>query len=163
MKPKRIVIIRHAEKPNKNDDPRLAMQGEMRALGLTHVLPKEVNPDFIFASTSSVNSERPFETIHPTAKKLGLKVNTSYADKDCKKLAKRLFSKKKYADKTILICWHHGQMPKLIEALGFASPFKKWPETLFDRIIDLHIASSKGADSGLVNSPQRILFTDSIR
>lgn len=160
MKPKRIVIVRHAEKPSKEGDPRLAMQGEMRALGLTHVLPKEVNPDFIFASTSSQNSDRPFETIHPTAKKLGLKVCTDYADKDCKKLARLLLTKKKYADKTVLICWHHGQMPKLIEALGFTSPFKKWPETLFDRIIDIHM--SKGQKS-LTNSPQRILFTDSIR
>ncbi len=151
MGPKRIVILRHAEKP-ASLKPHLALRGDMRALGLAKLLPKIVKPDFVFASTSTKNSARPYETIRPTADKLRLDVNTTYADKDTKRFVKEL-QKKKFKGKTILICWHHGQMPKLIYELGHKSPYDKWPEELFDRIINID------AD-GLTNLPQRILFQD---
>jgi hypothetical protein len=151
---KRIVIVRHAEKP-KTEEPHLALRGKMRAKGLSKLLPKLIKPDFVFASTSTKHSDRPLETITPTAERLGLKVCTDFADKDAKKLA-RFLSKKKFSGKTILICWHHGQMPKLIEALGYPSPYAKWPENVFDRIIDID-------DEELANMPQRLLFGDSDR
>src|SRR5271165_6699779 len=106
MGPKRIVIVRHAEKP-KSAEPHLALRGKMRATGLSKLLPKMVKPDYIFASTSTKHSDRPYETIRPTADKLGLDVSTKYADKETKKIAKDL-EKKKFRGKTILICWHHG-------------------------------------------------------
>jgi len=86
------------------------------------------------------------------ADRLGLDVSTMYADKETKRIVKDL-RKKKFKGKTILICWHHGQMPKLIHELGQASPYDKWPEGLFDRIINID------AD-GLTNLPQRILWGD---
>jgi hypothetical protein len=149
--PKRIVIVRHAEKP-ASKIPHLALRGEMRAIGLSRLLPQLVKPDFVFASTSTRHSNRPYETIRPTADKLGLDVSTKYADKETKKIGKDL-RKKKFKGKTILICWHHGQMPKLIRALGHRSPYDKWPDEVFDRIINID------AD-GLTNLPQRILFED---
>lgn len=151
MGPKRIVIVRHAEKPASRK-PHLALRGEMRALGLAKLLPKIVKPDFIFASTSTKNSARPYETIRPTADKLRLDVSTEYADQDIKKFAKEL-QKKKFDGKTVLICWHHGKMPELIKALGQPAPYDKWPDELFDRIINID------AD-GVKNLPQRLLFDD---
>jgi len=152
MGTKRIVIVRHAEKP-KGAAPHLAIRGKMRAEGLSRLLPKIIKPDFVFASTSTKHSDRPFETIRPTADKLHLDVCTKYADKDTKKIAKDL-QKKKFDGKTILICWHHGQMPKLIKKLGYSSPYQKWPEDLFDRIINIE-------NGKLTNLPQRLLFGDS--
>ncbi len=149
--PKRIVIVRHAEKP-ASAVPHLALRGRMRATGLAKLLPKIVNPDFVFASTSTKHSQRPYETIRLTADKLGLDVSTVYADKEIKRIVKDL-RKKKFKGKTVLICWHHGQMPKLIHALGYAPPYDKWPEELFDRIISID------AD-GIKNLPQRLLFGD---
>jgi hypothetical protein len=151
MGPKRIVIVRHAEKP-ASTEPHLALRGKMRATGLSKLLPKIVKPDFVFASTSTKNSDRPYETIRPTADKMGLDVSTKYADKESKKLVKDL-KKKKFKGKTILICWHHGQMPKLIHELGQASPYVKWPEELFDRIINIDA-------KGVTDLPQRLLFGD---
>lgn len=148
---KRIVIVRHAEKPALTV-PHLALRGEMRAIGLSRLLPKIVKPDFVFASTSTKNSARPFETIRPTADKLGLDVSTKFADKEIKKFVKHL-RKKKFKGKTILICWHHGQMPKLIRELGQASPYDKWPERLFDRIVNIDA-------KGVTVLPQRLLFGD---
>jgi phosphohistidine phosphatase SixA len=151
MGPKRIVIVRHAEKP-ASTKPHLAIRGKMRSIGLARLLPKLVKPDFVFASTSTRHSDRPYQTIRPTADKLRLDVSTKYADKATKKMVKEL-RKKKFRNKTILICWHHGQMPKLIRELGHTSPYKPWPEELFDRIISIDA-------HGLTNLPQRILFGD---
>src|SRR5260370_22009922 len=116
--------------------PHLALRGEMRAIGLSRLLPKIVKPDFVFASTSTKNSARPFETIRPTADKLALDDSTTFADKEIKKFVKHL-RKKKFNGKTILICWHHGQMPKLIRELGQASPYNKCHENPLDRIINI--------------------------
>jgi len=154
LNPSMIVVVRHAEKPEKGSAPHLAVRGKMRAIGLSKLLPKMFhNVRFIFASTSTKNSERPYETIRSTAKKLGLKIRTKFADKQVKKIAKEL-DRKRYAGKTVVICWHHGQIPQLIEELGFPSPYKKWPPEVFDRLIVMD-------DDGLLNLPQRLLFGDS--
>jgi hypothetical protein len=150
--PKRVVIIRHAEKP-VSIHPHLAIRGHMRSIGLSKFLPKVVKPDFIFASTSTKHSERPYQTIRPTADKVGIDVSTAYADKQTKALVKEL-RKKKFKGKTILICWHHGQMPKLIREFGHTAPYDEWPEDLFDRVISIDA-------KGITNFPQRLLFGDS--
>lgn len=149
--PKRIIIVRHAEKPASRV-PHLALRGRMRAIGLAKLLPKIVKPHFVFASTSTKHSQRPYETIRPTADKLKLDVSTMYADKHVKKIAKDL-KKKKFKGKTVLICWHHGKMPKLIKELGFPPPYDEWPEDVFDRIINID-------EKGVTNLPQRLLFGD---
>ena len=152
MRAATIVVLRHAEKPGKKGDPDLAVRGWMRALGLSKLLPARFRPDFIFASTSSKNSDRPYETIRPTARKLGLKIRTQFADRQTKKIAREL-DRKRYAGKTVVICWHHGEIPKLIERLGRVSPYRKWPPAVFDRLIVID-------DDGLLNTPQRLLFGD---
>jgi len=124
----------------------------MRAKGLARLLPKIMKTDFVFASTSTKHSDRPFETIRHTADKLRLDVSTKYADKDVKQIARDL-KKKKFGGKTILICWHHGRIPDLIEKLGYKSPYAKWPEDLFDRIINIE-------NGKLTDLPQRLLFGD---
>jgi hypothetical protein len=63
------------------------------------------------------------------------------------------FRKKQFRGKTILMCWHHGQLPKLIQELGCAPPYDQWPEDLFDRIINIDA-------NGITNLPQRLLFGD---
>ena len=126
----------------------------MRAVGLSKLLPKIVQPHFVFASTSTKHSARPYQTIRPTADKLGIDVRTTYADRDIKKIVKDL-RRKEFEGKTILMCWHHGMMPKLIRELGHEPPYEPWPEELYDRIISID-------RDGIKNLPQRLLFGDTI-
>lgn len=151
--PARIVILRHAEKPASRL-PHLALRGRMRAIGLSKLLPKIVKPDFVFASTSTRHSARPYQTIRPAADKLQLDVRTTYADRDTKKIVKD-FRRKEFEGKTILMCWHHGMMPKLIRQLGHEPPYDPWPEDLYDRIISID-------SDGIRNLPQRLLFGDTM-
>jgi len=151
--PMRIIIVRHAEKPASRQ-PHLALRGRMRAIGLSKLLPKIVQPDFVFASTSTRHSARPYQTIRFTADKLGLNVSTDYADREIKKLVRDL-RRKEFEGKTILMCWHHGMMPKLIRELGHESPYEPWPEDLYDRIICID-------GDGIKNLPQRLLFGDTL-
>jgi hypothetical protein len=57
------------------------------------------------------------DTVTPLAEKLGLPIKADIKDKHFEKLVEELFSKPKYAGKTVLICWHHGEMPSLARAL----------------------------------------------
>lgn len=149
----KVYIIRHAEKPDGRS-PHLFIRGRARAQGLAWLFEQYKDIHHIFASTSTKNSDRPYETIKPTAKVFKLKVNTKFADKEIKDLAKEL-QKKKYCDSNVIICWHHGKIPELIRALGFPSPYDKWPETVFDRIIMLDFETKT-----LANAPQTLLYGD---
>ena len=44
-----------------------------------------------------------------------------------------------YQGKVILVCWHHGQIPALLRALGASPeallPNGKWPKTVYDWVI----------------------------
>lgn len=149
--PARIVIVRHAEKP-ASLAPHLALRGRMRAIGLSKLLPKIISPDYVFASTSTKHSARPYQTIRFTADRLGLNVRTEFADRETKEFVKTLQGKE-FEGKTILMCWHHGMMPKLIRELGHEPPYETWPEELYDRIISID-------QDGIKNLPQRLLFGD---
>lgn len=151
--PAKIIIVRHAEKPASRA-PHLALRGRMRAIGLSKLLPKIVKADFVFASTSTKHSARPYQTIRLTADRMGIDVSTTYADRDIKKIVKDL-RKKQFNGKTVLVCWHHGMMPKLIRELGHESPYEPWPEDLYDRIICID-------RDGIKNLPQRLLFGDTL-
>jgi hypothetical protein len=44
-----------------------------------------------------------------------------YQDNDFARLACELLSNPKYSGKTVLVCWHHSQMPQLALALKATS------------------------------------------
>jgi len=178
--PANIFIIRHGEKPGEahvegpNDDPNLSVVGHTRAhgLGLNQPFPKPAH--FVFATKKTKGSVRPIETIEPYAINIGLTVKSKWADDEYSELAKRLLSKKKYWDKTIVISWHHGKIPALIKALGgdiTVAPMIsiegkwEWEANVFDRIIHLEFTSAKKEKNSPVvkttSIPQRLLFGDS--
>jgi hypothetical protein len=57
------------------------------------------------------------------ADKLGVDVSTMYADKEIKKLVKD-FRRKQFRGKTILTCWHHGQLPKFNPGTGVCTAIR---------------------------------------
>ena len=163
--PKLVFIIRHGEKPgnpavdNDADGPNLSTRGYMRAAALAISIPATLpKPDFLLASQQSKHSNRPVETITPLAKALGMEINSKPADDDYAKVADDILNHPKYAGKNVFICWHHGKIPKLEEALGVSNPLNPWPGNVFDRVWKIDYSEGKPV---FQNLPQMLLHGDS--
>ncbi len=138
-----ILVIRHAEKPDNGIG--LSPAGYKRAEEYVSyfenymVNDKPVHIDALYAAKDSKSSIRPRLTITPLSQALNLPVNMPYDEDESQKLAKLLQSNS--ADKTILICWHHGQIPDLLKALGADPkqllPEGQWPGKEFGWVIQL--------------------------
>jgi hypothetical protein len=161
--PKTILLFRHAEKPATGMD--LAPAGFERAKVLAKLLggpgaaaPHDLpQPEFLFATHVSKNSNRPVETITPLSQALGLPISHEIADKDFAALAKELLSGK-YVGKVVLVAWHHGSLPGLARALGVTPPYDPWPEMQFDRVWRIDY---KGGKAVLTDLPQGLMAGDS--
>lgn len=128
----RVVIIRHAEKPEKGDN--LSCQGQNRALQLAQVLFEKFNlPDYIYVPSldadKSTSHSRMFQTITPFAVKHNLKINSKYQDSDYVGVANNVLKKRG----TVLIIWSHQSIPKLAKALGVNNP-AHWEDADYDSI-----------------------------
>ena len=152
-----ILIIRHAEKPDNGKD--LNPAGKARANAYADYFKnykmdgQPLKLEALFAAADTKESHRPRLTLEPTAKSLGLKIDSSFEDMHYQKLADEL--RKKQYGKGILICWHHGEIPKLLKALGADTkqvmPKSGWPDDVFNWVIQL------GYDSeGRLEHVQRI-------
>jgi phosphohistidine phosphatase SixA len=132
-----VAIIRHGEKPADDSNPHLSDQGRARAAMLARTLP-DIYPKLsaLFACAPSKDSDRPYETIEPLAKVLGLTIDNSFADHQHAELAQKILEgSKSYSGKTILICWHHEQIPALArDDFGQASAPAQWSGHVFDQI-----------------------------
>ncbi len=137
-----ILVMRHAEKSPDLNNPHLTSVGEQRAESLATYIPAQFGkPDFIFATANSNHSSRPFETVLPISQAIGIPIDQGYADQDYGALALTLRRSEKYQGKSVLVCWHHGNIPSLLNALGappdtYADP---WPNTTFNMIIKLTV------------------------
>jgi hypothetical protein len=138
-----VVIVRHGEKPDKGAG--LSPAGEARAkayVGYFEHLSLDgtpFRPDTLVASADSKNSARERLTLEPLAQALGLPIDQRFADKDVKQLAHALAGEGH--GKSVLIAWHHGELAKLIDALG-ADPDKllpdgRWPDDVFNWVVVL--------------------------
>jgi len=138
-----ILIVRHAEKPESGME--LTPAGVQRAEAYTNyfrnftVDSKPLHLDCLIAAADSKNSHRSRLTLEPLSKSLGLPLDLRYADKQAAELAGELQARPH--GKQILIAWHHGQIPTLIEGLG-GDPAKllpggKWPDDVFSWVIQL--------------------------
>lgn len=143
LKDTTVLIIRHAEKPDKGYD--LTPVGYQRATAYVHYFQnftingKPVTLDHLFAAADSDGSHRPRLTLEPLSKATGLAIDQEFAAKQYEGLANELRAKPH--GEHILICWHHGDIPQLAQALG-ASPEKllpngKWPDDVFGWMIQL--------------------------
>ncbi|WP_020475416.1 histidine phosphatase family protein [Zavarzinella formosa] len=149
--PKRILIVRHAEKP-----PEEAMKfglndkGRERAEALHKLFEKSdartdpfPMPDFLFAASNTKKSHRSTETIAPLAKRFKMPVNVHFDKDDYPLLAKELLHNSKYAGKTILIVWGHGTIPELAQQLGVKDVPKHWKDEVFNRVWQIDFEDGK--------------------
>ena len=138
-----ILVIRHAEKPDAGYT--LSAVGDARAaayIGYFKSYKIDGQPlklDYLFATADSGNSHRPRLTLEPFAKALGLKIDSRFNNSQFLQLAQEIQTHPPGTN--ILICWHHGNIPQLLGALG-AEPKKilpngKWPDDEFGWLIQL--------------------------
>lgn len=70
----------------------------------------------MLTSIQDGSRDRPFKTVEPLSKALGLEVDTSIGRDDVKDAAK---AAKSYSGPgNVLICWEHGELVKIAKALG---------------------------------------------
>jgi hypothetical protein len=139
-----ILIIRHSEKPDTGDG--LTEAGERRAKAYVEFFKahkvdgKPLHLDYIFAAKDSKKSHLPRLTVEPLAEALKMKLDLRFTDKDPAAMAKELMTHR--FGHEILLSWRHGEIPALIGALGGDAkplvPETKWPDSVFDRVIELH-------------------------
>jgi phosphohistidine phosphatase SixA len=142
--PKRIIVIRHFNKPDSDKDQSLSELGWQRARELSDWLPRNLDrPDRIFSAMPSAHSVRPFETIWPLSQTTAVLPDQRWADDDFKSLVEHV-EHHKFDDEVLLICWHHGKIPDLLDALGApkGSYPAKWPEDDFKTYFVLDYAGA---------------------
>jgi phosphohistidine phosphatase SixA len=145
--PARIILMRHADKPDDPDDPDLSAAGEARAEHLASYIPQTFGkPDVIIATARSKHSDRPLETVEPLARAVDEPVEHDIKDKDFEDLVDEIFSDPDYRGKTIVICWHHGTLPAIAALLGapVGSSPDPWPDDTYNLILDLRYDPNSG-------------------
>src|SRR5215510_14415715 len=136
-----ILIIRHAENPANGHG--LSPRGEERAKAYKNyflnftVDSKKEEPNAIVVAADSKHSHRQRLTVQPFAKAANLPIDNRFANKQPADLAAKL--RANYQGKVVLVCWHHGQIPALLRALGASPetllPNGKWPRDVYDWVI----------------------------
>jgi hypothetical protein len=155
-----ILVIRHAEKPAKGPD--LNAAGEARAAAYVDYLKnftmdgKPLKLDYLFAAADSKESNRAHQTIEPTSKSLGLSIDSRFEDAQFAKLADEIRTQPH--GQNMLVCWHHGEIPQLVKALGadpnLLFPKGKWPDEVFNWVIALRYnADGRLFEAKRINEP----------
>ena len=143
-----ILIIRHGEKPEEGTG--LTTLGQHRADAYVSYFEhykvggKPFKVDRIIATKDTKKSYRERLTVEPLAKTLHEDIDLRFKNADVEDLAKDL--KSHFYGHQFLICWHHGEIPDLLQAFG-ADPAKflpggVWPKDTFDWVIELHFDAS---------------------
>jgi len=157
VRPKQVYLIRHGEKTGDKSDIHLNARGRERAQALVKLFPARFeSPEVLFASRRSAHSDREVETLMPLAGALHLRINNHYADEEYGALATDLL--KHYAAKTVLVCWHHGNLPPLASALGAQNAPSPWPDQQFDRLWRIRFPNGVVT---MEDFPERLLEGDS--
>lgn len=164
--PARVLIVRHAEKTS-DDESQLSPRGRARAKALAEIFTDPANknrlgtPDFIFAAAPKHedSSVRPYQTIAPLARRLGIEVNQEYTKDYTRELARDLLNDAEYDGKIVVISWVHKEIPALAEELGAGEVPAKWDGDVFDRIWKINFPRGEAGD--LIDLPQKALPGDS--
>jgi hypothetical protein len=143
LKDATILVIRHAEKPATG--PELNADGLLRAkayvgyFATNQIDGQPLKLDHIFCTADSTGSHRPRSTVEPLAQALKLPLDNQFKSKEAAGLAAEI--RANLHGKNLLICWHHGQIPALLQALGANPeallPDGEWPPEVFGWMMEL--------------------------
>ena len=167
-----VMIIRHGEKPpdsgkpygvtadGTKDSSSLTVQGWQRAGALADLFSGGVKvrvPNAVYAVDNSGGKHlRMAQTVTPLAGKLGLSLDTDYAEGDEADLAAAVAK----LSGTTLICWEHSAIPDIVSNLGTITPKppSSWDDNRFDMV---WVFARSGAGWAFSQVPQLVLPGDS--
>ena len=138
--PERIILIRHAEKPDDTFNSNLSPVGLDRAERLVKWLTKgkvlgtNGVPTAIYASAPTHNgrSLRCVQTMEPIARALNVQIQTPYSALNYDRLARLILHDKSLQGKNVVICWVHEYIPEFTAAFGVKKPPQKWKDEDYD-------------------------------
>ena len=147
-RPTRIVIIRHAEKPDDERNPHLSERGRLHALEWAKLISSPSGPlggkvpAALFAPhpTEKRISIRPIETLQPLAEKSGQPVLTPFSAAEVGKLADKV--RMDYGGQDVVICWVHEFLPDLARALGVIA-VPQWKGKDYDSIWEIEFPAGR--------------------
>jgi hypothetical protein len=141
-----VLVIRHGEQ--QSDGFGLSAEGVARADAYPNYFKsftvdgQPLRLDYIFAGADSAASHRPRLTVEPTGEAFGLPVDSSIGTKHVREMAEQIRSLP--AGASVLICWRHGEIANLLNALGAdpaeVLPRGRWPNKVFDWVIQLRFS-----------------------
>ena len=151
----KIMLLRHAEKPARDNAPfgvtrkgqrskeALTVRGWQRAGALANFFapanghlqhPSLATPHFLYASKPLLRkgSRRSLQTITPLSEKLAIKINSDFERSEFESMVEHAFSR----NGVVLICWQREYIPdiaSLILGKNNLAP-SDWPEDRYDMI-----------------------------
>jgi hypothetical protein len=172
----KIMLIRHAEKPDDKDggvDQKgnpdkhdLIVRGWQRAGALVQFFanPRDPNgpikrPATIFATepTTGSDSKRPLHTVTPLEQLLNIPIDSTIAEGS----EQNLVNKAVAANGAVLIAWHHEKIPAIANLiLQNQSAPQKWPGDRFD-VVWIFARDTPTAPWKFAQAPQLLLAGDS--
>jgi hypothetical protein len=137
--PSRIIIIRHAEKPDDDTQPDLSEAGRARAAAMpgffssNSVILEKSSPDVIYAMVGAHgdSTQRPLETVQPLSQALQKPVDNTFKNSHIQDLIQQLLTNPALNDKVVLICWNREGPPVFAAGLGVVN-VPKWKSATFD-------------------------------
>lgn len=170
--PAQVMIIRHAEKFEDRQNPRLSARGLTRAVALSQFFqsdPRVLKHGVVSAiiaqqPADSKESVRCVETVQPLAKALGQNVLTGFLYGDRKGMVEWIKSARELDNKSVLIsAWHLDIVP-LAEEFGVSNIRQSvWPHETYDRVWILDFSPTDGKLESFQDIPQSLLFGDSFQ
>ncbi len=134
-----IVLVRHAEKQQTGDDPRLTADGEERATALAHVLG-EADVHAVYATQYA----RTQDTAEPLARRLGLDVAVVSAEPSYPADMAEII-RKKHQGESVVVVSHSNTVPAIIRELG-AEPVPSIEEEEYDDLYVVTMTASGQVD-----------------
>jgi phosphohistidine phosphatase SixA len=144
--PKTILLLRHAEEPRDPSDVDLSKAGRKSAAKLAAYIPRTYGkPDVLYAAAASESSVRSYLTLRPLAAAMTKVIDASHPSRDFARLATRILGDPTLADKMVVICWTHKELPSLAAYLNVRPEDfpAEWDETDYDRIFRLTYKGSR--------------------
>ncbi len=127
-----VLLLRHAERQSLLDgDSPLTEAGLHRARVLVPLL-EGFHPKALYVS----DLQRTQQTLAPTAARLSMKpLIRSKGGSEA--LAAEIL--REHRGETVLVCWHHDLMKKLVRGLGVQTPVPYWPFDAYDKLWIVHV------------------------